>query len=155
MSNVSGVCRSFKSEMMKGVHALGDGTDVPARVAGTPDVIKAALFLASASRGVDDTVYNNTGELAGTGGYTQGGVVVGMATPPATSGSKGIFTPSANFSWSGFTSSGPFDCVLLYNASQGNKAISVHTFGTQSIVAGTFSLTMPANDVNDALLRVE
>lgn len=154
MANVQGMCSSFKSEILTGIHALGPGTGVPARTVSVADVVKAALFLASASRGVADTVYNTTGELAGTGNYTQGGVTVTMATAPSTSGTTGIFTPSASFVWSNLTSSGSFDCVVLYNSSQGNKEISVHTFGAQSITAGTFTLTMPTNDASNALIRI-
>jgi len=152
MANVAGMCSSFKSEILAGLHALGPTG--PTRTTGVADTIKAALFLASASRGVADTTYNNTGELLGTGNYTQGGVTVTMATAPSTSGTAGIFTPSANFSWSNLTSSGAFDCVVLYNSTQANRQISVHTFSSQSITAGTFTLTMPANAVGTALLQI-
>jgi len=47
-----------------------------------------------------------------------------------------------------------FDTVLLYNSTQNNTAISVHTFGTQTISAGTFTLTMPSNTTSSALLRL-
>ena len=53
-----------------------------------------------------------------------------------------------------FTSAAAFDAVLVYNSSQSNKAVSVHTFGTQSISAGTFTLTMPANSAGTALLNI-
>lgn len=154
MANTAGLCNSFKSEILTGIHALGPGTGVPARTVATADVVKAALFLASASRSPSDTVYNTTGELAATGNYTAGGVTVTQATAPSTSGSTGIFTPSASFTWSAFTSSGVFDCCVLYNASQGNKQISVHTFSSQQITAGTFTLTMPTNDASNALIRI-
>lgn len=153
-ANTAGMCNSFKSELMNGIHALGPGTGVPARSSGVADTVKAALFLASATRGPSDTAYSTTGELAGTGNYTQGGITITMGTQPSTSGSTGIFTPSASFSWPNLTSSGSFDCCVLYNSSQSNKQISVHTFGAQSIVAGTFTLTMPANDASNALLRI-
>jgi hypothetical protein len=42
----------------------------------------------------------------------------------------------------------------LYNSTQSNKAISVHTFGSQTITAGTFTLTMPSNTTTTALLRL-
>ena len=154
MANVQGMCSSFKSEILTGIHAFGPGTGVPARTVSTADVLKAALFLATASRGVADTVYNTTGELAGTGNYTQGGVTVTMATAPSTSGTTGIFTPTASFSWTTLTSSGAFDCAVLYNSSQGNKEISVHTFSSQSITAANFTLTMPTNDASNALVRI-
>lgn len=154
MANTQGMCSSFKSEILTGIHALGPGTGVPARTAATADVVKAALFLATASRGPADTVYNTTGELAGSGNYTQGGVTVTMGNAPSTTGTTGIFTPSASFTWSNLTSSGAFDTVVLYNSSQSNKEISVHTFSSQSIVSGNFTLTMPTNDATNALIRI-
>lgn len=156
MANVAGMCSSFKSEILRGMHVFGPSgsSGTPARSANDADVIKAALFLVSASRGVADTTYNTTGELAASGNYTQGGVTVTMATAPSTSGTTGIFTPSASFTWANLTSSGAFDCCVLYNSSQGNKQISVHTFSSQSITAGTFTLTMPTNDASNALLRI-
>jgi hypothetical protein len=154
MANSAGMCSSFKSEILQGVHALGSGTLVPARTVSTPDTIKAALFLVTASRTVADTAYSTTGELAATGNYTAGGVTVTMGTDPSTSGTTGIFTPSASFQWTSFTSSGAFDCCVLYNSSQSDREISVHTFSSQSVTAGTFTLTMPTNDASNALLRI-
>jgi hypothetical protein len=64
------------------------------------------------------------------------------------------WTPSASFSWSALTITTAFDAVLVYNSTQSNKAVSVHTFGSQTITAGTFTLTMPTNDTTNALLRL-
>jgi hypothetical protein len=47
-----------------------------------------------------------------------------------------------------------FDAVLIYNSSQSNKAVSVHTFGSQTVTSGTFTLTMPSNTTSTALLRL-
>jgi hypothetical protein len=47
-----------------------------------------------------------------------------------------------------------FNCVMIYNTSKSNKAVSVHTFGDQTITAGTFTLTMPTNSTATALLRL-
>jgi hypothetical protein len=44
--------------------------------------------------------------------------------------------------------------VLIYNSTQGDKAVSVHTFGSQTVTAGTFTLTMPTNDANTGLIRI-
>jgi hypothetical protein len=152
--NTAGMCYSFKAELMNGIHAFGPGAGVPARVAATADVFKAALFLASASRGPGDTAYSTTGELAASGNYTQGGQVVTMAVAPTVNSSSGCFTPSASLTWAALTSSGAFDTCVLYNSSQGNKQVSVHTFGVQQITAGNFVLTMPANTAGNALLEI-
>lgn len=149
-ANSQAMCSSFKSQILAGIHALG--TTV-VRAGTGADVIKAALFLVSASRGAADTVYNTTGEVTGTN-YVAGGVTVTNATAPSTSGTTGIWTPSASFVYTTVTLSTAFDAVLIYNSTQGDKAISVHTFGSQTITAGTFSLTMPTNDATNALLRI-
>jgi hypothetical protein len=104
------------------------------------------------------TVYTVTGEVSGTG-YTAGGVTVTNATAPTytnTSATAGVafFTPSASITYTTVTLSTAFDAMLLYNSTQSNKAISVHTFGAQTITAGTFTLTMPSNTTSAALLRL-
>jgi len=137
---------------MNGLHAFGASV---IRAGTTKDSFKAALYLASASRGAADTVYNTTGELAGTGNYTQGGTAVTNATAPTLDGTTAIWTPSASLSWAALTSSGAFDAMLLYNdTSATDLAVAVFTFGSQNIVAGTFTLTMPVNAAATALLRI-
>ena len=91
--------------------------------------------------------------MSGTG-YTAGGVAVTNATAPTTSGTTGYWTPSASITYTSVTLTTAFDAVLIYNSSQSNKAVSVHTFGSQTVTAGTFTLTMPTNDASNALIRL-
>ncbi len=152
MANSQAMCTQFKADILNGLHAFGASV---IRGATTKDAYKMALYLVSGSRGAGDTVYNNTGELAGTGGYTQTGTSVTTANAPSTSGTAAIFTPSANVQWTSFTSSGAFDACLLYNDTSASKlAVAVFTFGSQTVTAGTFTLTMPANGVGTALLQI-
>ena len=150
MANTQAMCTSFKGEILSGIHALG--TTVT-RGATTADTIKAALYLASATVNAATTAYSATGEVSGTG-YTAGGVTVTNATAPTTSGTTGYWTPSASLTWSTVTLSTAFDCVLFYNSTQANRAISVHTFGSQTVTAGNFTLTMPTNAAGTALVRI-
>lgn len=150
MANTQAIASSFKSEILSGIHALG--TTV-IRAASTADAVKAALYLSSATVNAATTAYAVTGEVTGTN-YTAGGVAVTNATAPSTSGTTGIWTPSASIAYTNVTLSTSFDCVLLYNATQANKAIGAYTFGAQTITAGTFTLTMPTNDATNALLRI-
>ena len=150
MANAQAMASSFKSEILSGIHALG--TTV-VRGATTADTVKAALYLATASIGAATTAYSATGEVSGTN-YSAGGITVTNANAPSTSGTTGIWTPSASLVFTNVTLTTAFDCVLLYNSSQSNKAISSHTFGSQTITAGTFTLTMPTNDATNALLRI-
>ncbi len=155
MANSQALCTSFKMELLNGSHAFGAQAANGVRTVTTKDTFKAALFLASASRGATDTAYNNTGELAASGNYTQGGIAVTNATAPNTSGTTAFWTPSASLVWAALTSSGAFDAVVIYNdASTGKLEVSVHTFGSQSISNGTFTLTMPTNDASTGLIRI-
>lgn len=155
MANTQSLCSSFKSEVMLGKHQLGTVTLVSrtSLTAPTTDVVKAALYLASATVNASTTVYSATGEVSGTG-YTATGLTVTNATAPSTSGTTGIWTPSASFAWTTVTLSTAFDCVLVYNSTQSLAAISVHTFGSQTVTAGNFTLTMPTNDASNALVRI-
>ncbi|NDB61133.1 hypothetical protein EB001_22240, partial [bacterium] len=91
--------------------------------------------------------------------YSAGGVSITNATAPASTNSSatagvGYWTPSASIVYTTVTLATAFDTVLVYNSTQSNKAVSVHTFGSQSITAGTFTLTMPSNTTTTALLRL-
>jgi hypothetical protein len=150
VSNTQAMCTSFKGEILSGVHALG--TTVT-RATTAADTLKAALYVATATINAATTAYSATGEVSGAG-YSAGGVTVTNATAPTTSGTTGYWTPSASITYTSVTLTTAFDCVLIYNSTQSNKAISVHTFGSQTVTAGTFTLTMPTNDASNALIRI-
>lgn len=160
MANTQSMCTSFMSQLMLGEHQLGTATLVSrtSLTAPTTDTLKAALYLASATMNASTTAYTATNEVSGTG-YTAGGVTVTNATAPTSTNSSAtagvaFFTPSASIVYTTVTLSTAFDCVLIYNSTQSNKAISVHTFGSQTITAGTFTLTMPSNTTSAALIRL-
>ena len=151
MANSQAMCTSFKKEILNGKHAFGASV---VRGATTKDDFKAALFLASASRGAADTVYDTTGEVSGTN-YVAGGVAVTTANAPSNSGTSAIFTPSASIVFTNVTLATAFDAVLLYNDTSASKlAVSVHTFGSQTITAGTLTLTMPVDAPGTALIEI-
>jgi len=150
MANSQAMCTSFKTEILSGIHAFGTSV---IRASTAADTLKAALYLASASQGAGTTAYGVSGEVSGTN-YSAGGITVTNATAPTSSGTTAYWTPSASFSWTNVTLSTSFDCALVYNSTQSNKAISVHTFGAQTVTAGNFTLTMPTNDATNALVRI-
>ena len=160
MANTQSMCTSFMSQLMLGEHQLGTATLVSrtSLTAPTTDTLKAALYLASATVDASTTAYSASNEVSGTG-YAAGGVTVTNATAPTStnaSSTAGVafFTPSASITYTTVTLATAFDAVLLYNSTQSNKAISVHTFGSQTITAGTFTLTMPSNTTTTALIRL-
>jgi len=150
MANTQAMTTSFKGEILTATHNFGVA---PTRGASTADTFKAALYITTATLGAATTAYTVTGEVSGAG-YTAGGVTVTNATVPATSGTTAYWTPSASITYSSVTLSTAFDAVLIYNSTQSNKAVSVHTFGSQTITAGTFTLLMPANAPGTALLNI-
>ena len=155
MANTQSMCTSFMGELLTGTHNFGVA---PIRAATTADTFKAALYLASATTNASTTAYSVTGEVTGTN-YTAGGVAVTNATAPIATNSSvtagvAYWTPSASITYTTVTLSVAFDSVLIYNSTQSNKAVSVHTFGDQTITAGTFTLTMPTNNETTGLLRI-
>jgi hypothetical protein len=155
MANTQSMCTSFLGELMTATHNFGAS---PIRAASTADTLKAALYLTTATINAATTVYTTTGEVTGTN-YTAGGVTVTNATAPASTNSSstagvGYWTPSASIVYTTVTLSTAFDTVLIYNSTQSNKAVSVHTFGSQTVTAGTFTLTMPSNTTSTALIRL-
>lgn len=150
MANTQAMCTSFKVELLNGHHAFG--TSVTRGGTGA-DTFKAALYLASATYNSSTTAYSTTGEVTGTN-YTAGGVTVTNGNAPTSSGTTAYWTPSASFAWTTVTLSTAFDAALLYNSTQTNKAVAVFTFGSQTVTAGNFTLTMPTNDSTNALIRI-
>ena len=151
MANTQAFCTQAKADLLNGLHSLGASV---IRAATTKDAYKAALYLATGTRGAATTVYSVTDEVSGTG-YTAGGVAVTTATGPTTTGTTAFFTPSASIVYTTVTLATAFDAVLLYNDTSATKlAVSVHTFGSQTVTAGTFTLTMPTNDATTGLIRI-
>jgi hypothetical protein len=144
------MCTSFKTQLLTGTHNFGTA---PLRAVTTADTFYAALYLTTATLGAATTAYTSTGEVSGTN-YTAGGISISGWATPAASGTTAITTPTASFSWPNVTLSTSFDTVLIYNNTQGGKAVSVHTFGAQTVTAGTFTLTMPTNAAGTALLQI-
>jgi len=142
MANTQAFCNQAKVDFMNGVHNL------------SADTLKAALYLTTATVDAASTVYTVTGEASGTN-YVAGGVPVTTATAPTLTGTTAHFTPSASIVYTNVTLATAFDAVLLYNSTPvANNAISVHTFGSQTVTAGNFTLTMPVDNAATGLVRI-
>jgi len=169
MANTQAMCTSFLGEILTATHNFGTA---PLRAVTTPDVFKAALYTATGNTGTSTTLcaavtayasttVNTVPEVVGAG-YSAGGVTItgspAWNAPTATNTSitagTAFTTPTASITYTTVTLTTAFDTVLIYNSTQSNKAVSVHTFGSQTITSGTFTLTMPANTTAAALLRI-
>jgi len=127
---------SFKAELYQGIHDL------------TTDVIKIALYTASADLNEDTTVYSSTNEVPATGTYSLGGAQL----TPITVASSGYtaYVGFPNISWTGAITA---RCALIYNVTQGNKSIAVLDFGSDKTSTTTFTITMPVNGPTTSLIR--
>jgi hypothetical protein len=161
VANTQSMTTSFMGELLTATHNFGTA---PTRGTSTADTFKAALYLASATLNASTTTYTTTGEVSSVGtNYTAGGATISAwnaptATNASTTAGTAFTTPTASITYgtsgSPVTLSTPFDCVLIYNSTQSDKAVSVHTFGSQTVTAGIFTLTMPSNTTSTALLRL-
>lgn len=151
MANTQAFCSQAKVDLMNGLHALGSSV---IRAGTTKDDYYGALYLATATVNATTTAYSATGEVTGTN-YTARGEQVTTATGPQLDSTTAHFTPSASIVYSNVTLGTAFDAVLIYNdTSTGDLALSVHTFGSQTVTAGDFTLTMPTDDGTTGLIRI-
>ena len=166
MANTQAMSTSFMGKLMTGTHNFGTGV---VRAGTGADTYYGALLLESGTFNASSSNYTGTvgsvtmsGEVSGAG-YTAGGVAITNATPPTATNSSAtagvaFWTPSASITYTTVTLATAFDAVMVYNFTQGSAgaypAVSIHTFGSQTITAGTFTLTMPSNTTSTALIRV-
>jgi len=147
MSILQTATTSFKVELLQAVHNFGPTS---------PNTFKLALYTAAADIGYTTTVYTTTNEVTGAG-YTAGGNTLVISTSP-TSGNNTANIPTAyisfnNSSWTNATFTAR--AALVYNSSQGNKAVAILDFGSDKTVNNdTFQIIFPTPDANSAIVRI-
>lgn len=112
------------------------------------DTIKLALYTSSASLDEDTAAYSVTNEVSGTG-YSAGGVTLTNATINSDDGVVYVSFDNAVWSPASFTAAGG----LIYNVTNGNKSIAVLSFGGDKTATNTFTVQLPPNASNSALIR--
>ena len=148
MAITTAMCTSFKKELFKGIHDFS-------QVGG--DTFNIALIKVAPSGTYDAATTNysditgNSDEVTGAG-YTAGGNAL-TNVEPAVSGTTAFidFSPDPTWTSASFSTTG----CMIYNATEGGKACSVHDFGgTQTVSSGTFTAIMPVADAANAVLRI-
>jgi len=125
---------SFKKELYEAIHDL------------STDVLKIALYTASADLNEATTAYSLNNEVTG-GGYAAGGVILTGVTISSSG-----YTAYVNFANVVFGASVTARCALIYNSSKANRSIAVLDFGSDKTSAN-FTITMPSNTATSALIR--
>jgi len=125
---------SFKKELYEAIHNL------------PTDVLKIALYTASADLNEATTAYSASNEVTGTG-YVAGGVTMTGVTVSSSG-----YTAYVDFADVVFGAAVTARCALIYNSSKANRSIAVLDFGSDKTSAN-FTITMPSNDASSALIR--
>lgn len=122
MAIISGMCWSFKEELLRGTHAF------------QTDTIKAALYTSAANLDPRSlTAYTASGEATGTG-WAAGGealqIEIGDPTINTLTGQARVRFTEAVFVPVTVT----FRAVLIYNASKANRAIMILDRGIDVVI---------------------
>jgi hypothetical protein len=144
MAITTAMCTSFKSELLGGTHDLDTDDIKLALIKDTP----SGTYNAATTNYSDVT--GNSDEASGTN-YSAGGQSLGSATI-STDGTTAI-VDFADEVFADVTISA--DGCIIYNATQGNKAIAVIDFGgTVSATAGDLTIEFPTADASNAVIRI-
>jgi hypothetical protein len=141
---------SFKVEILDGVHNFGTGV---VRASTAADTFKIALYTSSATLSAATTAYTTTDEVSSSGtNYTAGGnTLVISQVPTSTSTTAWLDFDDVTWASATLTANG----ALIYNATQGNKAVAVLAFGgDKTASAGNFTIQFPAATSTTAILRI-
>lgn len=141
---------SFKVQILNGIHAFGSAV---IRATAAPDVFKLALYTSSATLSATTTAYTTSDEVSSSGtNYTAGGLTLTVSQVPTSTGTTAFLDfddltfPSATLTARG---------ALIYNLTQGNKAVAVLDFGSdKTSTAGNFTIQFPTANSTSAILRI-
>lgn len=178
------IVASIDSQTQVTVSKAHTGTITTSTVTFTSDLFKLLLIKSSPGGTYDGTLSNvgtpgtgsptttnvGTDEVAASGTYSSGGIALANLSPVSTNPTTSAAVSfSGTVQWTGATLSvvaavicnttvrGGATNGIAANASGSaiNRAVSVHDFGgTQSVVAGTFTLTLPTQDGTTGLIRI-
>ena len=141
---------SFKVQILDGIHNFGVGV---IRTTTAADTFKIALYSTLATLNSTTTVYTTQDEVTGTGYVAGGNTLVISQAPTSTDTETVAWLNFENSSWANATFSA--DGALIYNSTQGNKAVAVLNFGsTKTTTNQTFTVTFPASTSSAALIRI-
>jgi len=155
MAHTQAVATSFKSELLQGIHNFHNGSGGgTSTTTGTGNTFKIALYTSSSTMSASTTAYTTTNEVSGTN-YSAGGNTL-TNVDPSTSGTTAL-TDFADTTWSSATITA--NGALIYNSSttagSANRAVVVLAFGgDKTSTAGDFTITFPAADASNAIIRI-
>jgi hypothetical protein len=116
---------------------------------GTPYTYNIALYNGNANLDNSTTAYTTTNEISGTG-YIAGGQALTIIPPASNAVANTAYISFQPAIWSpaAFTCRG----ALIYNSTTG-AAVCVLNFGSDKTCTTSFTVTFPADDVSNAIIR--
>lgn len=132
-------CTVFQQNLLNGNENFTTGT------------YKIALYTGLANLNQSTTAYSSTNEVVGTG-YTAGGQVLTISTPPTQNSQYNVtYVSFNNVTWNpaAFTTRG----ALVYNANTG-AACFILNFGSDKICSNSFTIQFPAATYSSAILTL-
>jgi hypothetical protein len=123
------------------------------RASTAADVFKIALYTSSATLGASTTAYTTSNEVSSSGtNYVAGGKTLTISQVP-TFTSTTAWLDFDDITWDSATITA--NGALIYNETQGNKAVAVLAFGgDKTSTAGNFTIQFPAATSTTAILRI-
>ena len=141
MAITQAMATSFKKELLEAVHNFKNSGG---------DTFKIALYTSSATLSAATTAYSATNEVSGTNYSAEGNTLTRV--DPSSSGTTG-FTDFADTTWS--TATITARGAVIFNSTDSNKAVAVLDFGAdKSSSGGDFTITFPAADASNAIIRL-
>ena len=149
MAITQAMCTSFKTQLLTATHNF----------ATNGNAFKLALYAigsggksnTTATLGATTTVLVTTGEVASSGTYVTGGLALTKVAPTASGTTAITDFGDRSFTTASITARG----ALIYNDTNGNKAVAVLDFGSnKTSTSGTFTIQFPAFDASNAIIRI-
>ena len=149
MAITQAMCTSFKTQLLTGTHNFATGGNA----------FKLALYAigsggksnTTATLGATTTVLVTTGEVASSGTYVTGGLALTKVQPTASGTTAITDFGDRSFTTASITARG----ALIYNDTNGNKAVAVLDFGSnKTSTSGTFTIQFPTFDASNAIIRI-
>lgn len=146
MASTQAFCSSFKGDLLAGRARLVTGQTGH----------RVALYTSTATHSAATTQYTANNEVTGTGYTAKGELITIPASVPTVSGTTGI-VDFTNVTWSTSTITAASSLVFDDSATTPviDAALIVNEFGgDKSSSAGDFTISWPAFDASNAIIRL-
>ena len=136
------MCTSFKKELLEAVHNFKNSGG---------STFQIALYTSSASLGAATTAYTTSNEVSGTNYTAKGNTLTRV--DPTTSGTTAL-TDFADTPWSSATITAR-GALIFNDSASGDPSVAVLDFGgDKTSTAGDFTVSFPAADASNAIIRI-